>query len=115
MLGLLILVVLMMWLTSRSDCHTQLCPTQACHTDAFLGEMPNSDSHENDYFHDNTGLKGTLFRPMPNTPKYNILDKKEIVLPEARVIKYLEIYPEKFYVKCQAASEYSDLTLDTPY
>jgi hypothetical protein len=103
MLGLLILAGLMVILASSLS-----QPSGHCH-DSFLGNdnTPmishnsfNSNSKSNDYFYDKTGMKGTAFRSLSEYPKYAVPDKKEIILPEDRVIKHLEIYPSQFYDKC---------------
>ncbi len=120
MLGLLILVALMLWFVSeRNGCSLPVIHTQHQHYhEPFLGtdKSPmiselsfNSNSRSNDYFYDKTGMKGTLFRTLPTEPKYEVPEKKEIILPEHRVVKYLEIYPEQFYAKCESKFKQSDL------
>jgi hypothetical protein len=68
-----------------------------------FGNSFNSNSRNNDYFYDRTGMKGTLFSKLPPVDTHDPI-KKEIVPTSSQleVSHKLEIYPEAFYQKCES-------------
>lgn len=74
---------------------------QPSNRESFLGEYYNSfnPNNKNDYWYDRTGMKGTLFRKLGDTDKYELPDETHVkkTIDEVRLLTNL--YDVSFYTE----------------
>ena len=105
---LVILVLFLLFLNAEIFQSTPFGNSHTDQTEALSVEMPdgespsfNSNSRNNDYYYDKSGMKGTLFNTL-SEPKY-MLPSPVIYEPNySQAIKKLGIYPENFYARCSS-------------